>query len=283
MFQILKTHFSVAYNGARAAADFTLTARNAISRAYLNMVSAASYSTLFQTSKIPIVLIFSQNPKASTLYYAMAAEYAGKLKFEYVFADDPNNKSINETWNIVNFPALIAVDPKGQLLGRVDADVDFRSIRSLAEDALGVSADVIIREIDTQAALDESFKENGGLCVIALLYCVQSTEDIDTDHFDNLCVLRDVAKLLRKHGVACMWVNAARHTGLIEALHLSDNFPSLVVVNPAKRYYLPVVCSFDAAKIATFVETVVNNTARVINYSQKSLPLDSAADGKKDL
>jgi len=266
----------VDYNGARSAAALVNAAIDMIPNFVHNINNAASEEKFFGNS-LTKVLLFTDKSSTPTLFKALALEYRNRLAFGYI---KNSNKELVEKFGVEKYPTVL-VQKKGEDTTTAFEDkISFDALNSFLkkfapplrkvyeagpskegeeEEGEGMSAKPIdptefeLKRITSADDWEANCVERSGLCAVAVLDPYNYPEDLEKQE----ALLTELAAQYAGK-LHMMWFAAREQPSFCEALGLS-NFPSLMLINPARREnqktrYSSYRGAFDEEDITSYLD-----------------------------
>lgn len=265
-----------AYNGQRSAASLVQFALAALND-YIETVDSKKFDS-FLAQKRPKIVLFTNKPKASDLYRALASEFRSRAAFGIAQSTDA---ALVAKFGITKFPTIVAVndaDPaastaytgafKAPLLAewlgkhtlppRAKAQ---QQQQKQQEKPKVEEMKPVLNELTSADTLKTLCVEKGGLCAIAF---IDTFEDSKADY---LAKFEKVVKKQYKN-FRFFWTNQ-HQSALRDALGVPEMLPGLAVYNPTKARSIVFRSAFAEDKISEFLESILSGSVR------KTLPVSS--------
>jgi len=237
----------VDYNGQRTAASVAKAAIDMLPN-FVHKVDADSEEK-FLENNLGKVLLFTDKKSVPTLFKALALEYRNRLHFGWIKSSE---KELVEKYKVEKFPTVL-VQKKGEETqtayeGKVGFDALNAFLKKYApaprnmyggntpeDDEQPATAKPVdpteyeLKRITSDAEWQENCVERAGMCAVAILDPYNYPDDLPRQE-ELLKQLADqyMGKL------HLMWFAAREQPGFCEAFGIS-NFPSLVLINPARN------------------------------------------------
>ncbi|RKP12780.1 hypothetical protein BJ684DRAFT_20698 [Piptocephalis cylindrospora] len=287
---------SVEFQGIREAKELVQWATNQIPDRIIKITSRPESSAVAKTlndfyaqsnDTLPKVILFTDKPKTTTLYKAMALEFHGRMGFA-----EAKGKVIAEQANVKSFPTLWVLPAASSGKEGVedtsaipyDGPLKREDLKAFIEEhALPAPAtqpkakapapapepertplDPEIQQLSTQSDLDSLCPEKRHLCLLAIL------DPEAEDHEDNLVTLREVKAqdYERKGKYKFAWVPGPMAKSIVQTLDMSvDTYPSLAILSPSRHLYRSFLGAFETKSVDRFLQDTANGKARTFGYS----------------
>ncbi|CAG8746836.1 10116_t:CDS:2 [Gigaspora margarita] len=265
------------YYGARTAkaiVDFALPEIQSYVHLISNSYSISKALTMDEffsreNDTISKVVLFTNKDQTTPLYKALSCEFNNRLLFGEVREKET---AIVEKFGIDKFPKLLVI-PKG------------------SNDAIEFKVDPEINEITTQSQLEsQCLSKPIGLCVFSFLILEPEYPESVAEHSNNLEIVRKVKKKFydqssvdKKLSLRFFWFNALSKEAkkLIKDFKLSDMFPNLMVLNPNRKVYRPLMGPFDEEGIEKFLNDIAKGRGSSYEYGF-DVSIDEKIEKKDD-
>jgi len=246
--QIMKE--PVDYNGQRNAASLVKAAIDMLPN-FVHKVDAENEEK-FLGNTLGKVLLFSDKKNVPTLFKALALEYRNRLHFGWI---KNTEKELCEKYGVEKFPAVLVQKKGEETQTKFEDKVGFDTLNAFlkkfappprnmytgaaAEKDEGEQEMMSAKPIDPKEyelkriVSEDDWKENclerAGMCAVAILDPYNYPDDLEGQEE----LLKDLAQQYMGK-LHLMWFAAREQPSFCEAFGIS-NFPSIVLVNPARN------------------------------------------------
>eukprot|EP01113_Clastostelium_recurvatum_P028627 TRINITY_DN345_c0_g2_i1.p1 TRINITY_DN345_c0_g2~~TRINITY_DN345_c0_g2_i1.p1 ORF type:complete len:468 (+),score=113.93 TRINITY_DN345_c0_g2_i1:112-1404(+) len=231
---------------------------------------------------LPKVLLFTNKPKTTDLYKALAVDFHHRLDLAEVKHTD---KELVDKYEITTFPTLVVV-PSASDAAPVKYD------GALKHEALSTFLSTFAKPLpkggassSSSPASEEKKPEDSGevfevtdasvlerrcsgACAVAVLDPDTSTPEGEAEHKRFLDVLTAVGKK-HKGRMPVVWLNNQKHPNFATDLRLPSFYPNLIVYQQSKKRYFQSTGSFSEESIGEFFGNVLAGRMKRV------VPLDS--------
>jgi len=236
----------VEYNQQRTASSLAKAAIDMLPN-FVHKVDAKSEEK-FMENNLGKVMLFSDKKSVPTLFKALALEYRNRLHFGWIKSTE---KELVEKYGVDSFPTVL-VQKKGEdtqtkFEDKVSYDTLNAFLKKFAPPARNMYAEEEVKEeaefvsakpldpkeyelkrITSADDWEENCVDHAGMCAVAILDPYNYPDDLPRQEE----LLTQLAEQYMGK-VHMMWFAAREQPSVCEALGLS-NFPSLVLINPAR-------------------------------------------------
>ncbi|CAG8741281.1 20424_t:CDS:2, partial [Gigaspora rosea] len=299
------------YYGARTAkaiVDFALPEIQSYVHVISNSYSISKALTVDEffskeNDTISKVVLFTNKDQTTPLYKALSCEFHNRLIFGEVREKET---AIVEKFGIDKFPKLLVI-PKGsndaiEFKDKFGYDSIFQFLDKYALSKTKLKGkeekepepepfDPEIYEITTQSQLEsQCLSKPIGLCVFSFIILEPEYPESVAEHSNNLEIVRKVKKKFhdqssvdKKLSLRFFWFNALSKEAkkLIKDFKLSDMFPNLMVLNPNRKVYRPLMGPFDEEGIEKFLNDIAKGRGSSYEYGF-DVSIDEKIEKKDD-
>jgi protein disulfide-isomerase A6 len=262
------------YNGQRTAPAMVSYALSALNDYIVNVDEKAVDAFLAQ--KTPKIILFTNKPKASDLYRALASEFRSRAAFGIVQQSDA---SVVSKFGVKKFPTILSVNdadlaqsvayegplkavPLGEFIGQhsLPPRTQAKPAQKQAEKPKVEEMKPVVNELKSTDTLKTLCVDKGGLCAIAF---------IDSYEESKAGYVAQLEKAVQKQYKNFRFFLTDQHqTALRDALGVPEMLPGLAVYNPSKGRSIVFRSAFSDEKIVEFLENILSGSVR------KTIPVD---------
>jgi len=255
------------YNGQRTASSLAKAAIDMVPN-FVHKIDGESEEK-FMKNTLGKVLLFTDKKTVPTLFKALALEYRNRLHFGWIKSTE---KELVEKYGVEKFPTVLVQKKGEEEFNKFDGKVGFDALNNFLkkysppprnmytnqapeEGEEVVSAKPIdpteyeLKRITSAEDWQTNCVERSGICAVAVLDPYNYPDDLEKQE----ALLTELASqyLGKLH---LMWFAAREQPAFCEAFGIS-NFPSLMLINPARKEsqktrYSPFRGAFDEESIS---------------------------------
>jgi len=255
------------YNGARSASSLAKAAIDMVPN-FVHKIDESSEEK-FMKNTLGKVLLFTDKKTVPTLFKALALEYRNRLHFGWIKSSE---KELVEKYGVEKFPTVLVQKKGEETTTKFDGKVGFDALNDFLkkysppprnmysnqapeEGEEVVSAKPIdpteyeLKRITSAEDWQTNCVERSGICAVAVLDPYNYPDDLEKQE----ALLTELASqyLGKLH---LMWFAAREQPDFCDAFGIS-NFPSLMLINPARKEgqktrYSPFRGAFDEESIS---------------------------------
>jgi len=204
------------------------------------------------------VLLVTSKKTTPQMFTKLALDFDKGMKFgELRASQSASMDKLKELGiEVTEFPKVLIGKP-GKSAKKMKVYTGKLGLTAIAEELAKVSPGVVVPELLSNSVFEAECTNKGGICVVALL---SSRFDAPLETFKKVAARRfttGASSTASTPVVNFVWVNADRQEDFMDAFDV-ESLPTVIAMNPRKKFFSMMKGSFEQAEIQGFVSRTLD-------------------------